>query len=89
MEMKKSHFKRNLKQWHLAFSHGYSGSYITVTYKDLIVICYCLKRKKLLACFTCTDFSGTLESLRHHTVYTKTVGLKFVSVMLIIILDTF
>ena len=26
MEMKKSHFKRNLKQWHLAFSHGYSGS---------------------------------------------------------------
>ena len=37
----------------------------------------------------CTDFSGTLESLRHHTVYTKTVGLKFVSVMLVIILDTF
>ena len=33
MEMKKSHFKTNLKQWHLAFSHGYYGSYITVTYR--------------------------------------------------------
>ena len=33
MKMKKikSYFKRTLKQWDMAFSHGYSGSYITVT----------------------------------------------------------